>query len=96
MAQKIGLFIKGTTKKSATRAAQRHGVPVRNCKMNPRGDGVLCDAPCSSKSSVVKWYTEKANRVKPGRGFVPGTLLFYGGCPSGGGLSGARKRRRKR
>lgn len=77
----IRLFIKGTKK-----AAQRSAHPAGSTH---------CETACANQTRVVKWYTEKGNIVRGGRGYMQGTLLFYGGCPSGS-LGGARKRRRKR
>lgn len=105
----VGLFIKGTVK-NAKRAAARRGIPVRDCKATPRGDGVMCHAPCSHSqvmNKVIHWYTEREGRapMKAGRGYAPGTLLFHGACPyvshfSNSGLikkslSGSKKRRRR-
>lgn len=80
------LFIKGN-RKNATRAAARRGITLRNCKLNPRGDGAICDAPESARVAVMRWYSERGNIVKSRRGYAPGSLLFF---------SGARTRRRRR
>jgi hypothetical protein len=72
--------VKGT-KKNATRAAQRYGIALRNCKKLSRGREVACDAPCNKWRAIGKWYMEKTPRGgRPGRGNPPGTLLFYSGC----------------
>lgn len=80
------LFIKGN-RKNATRSAARHGVPVRNCKLNPKGDGTFCDAPETARPAVMRWYGEKGSRIKSRRGYVPGALLFF---------AGTRRARRRR
>lgn len=79
------LFIKGN-RKNATRAAARHGVPVRNCKLNPKGDASFCDAPESARTAVMRWYGS-TGIIRSRRGFAPGSLLFF---------SGARRGRRRR
>lgn len=79
------LFIKGN-RKNATRSAARHGVPVRNCKLNPKGDATFCDAPEGARVAVMRWYGERGH-VKSKRGYTPGSLLFF---------AGARVRRRRR
>lgn len=101
----VSLIIKGP-KKSATRAAARHGIPTTSCR-EVSGD-VQCYAPCSStvEKKVTRWYHTRS-RVKAGRGHPPGTLLYYtGSCVRAdykigdprktGSLSGARSRRRRR
>lgn len=89
----ISLIVKGPLK-SARRAAQRHGLSTASCHA-VSGD-VQCYAPCSTSAErkVAEWYTERS-RVKAGRGHPPGTLLYYSGSCSTGGL-GRRKRHGRR
>ena len=88
----LSLIIKGPVK-SAKRAAQRHGISTVSCR-SVSGD-VQCYAPCSSSAmhKTAAWYSERG-RSKAGRGYPPGTLLYYSGsCPTG---LGKRKRRRSK
>jgi hypothetical protein len=73
----ILLHIKGT-KKNATRAAARRGIPVKSCRKNMSGT-VNCAATCASYARIVRWFGEKSGQVRQGRGFAPGTLLYYSG-----------------
>lgn len=88
----IQLSIKGS-KKSAARAASRRGIAIKQCS-KARHNTVICKAPCRDLSKAMYWYGEHGSRTKEGRGFVPGTLLFFSnrGCE---GLGRARKRRRR-
>ena len=62
----IRVVVKGP-KKTATRAATRRGIPVRNC--SSQKNGTYCDVPCRHDVAVAHWYSEA--------GRSPGTLLFY-------------------
>ena len=87
------LHIHGSSK-SAKREAARRGIPLFNCHTGQRDD-VSCHAPCKPgvTNRIVEWYGERAH-AKAGRGFPPGTLLYYSGaCPRG--LGRARRRRRR-
>lgn len=86
------LVIKGG-KKNATREAARHGVTVRSCRTT-KHDTTLCDAPCAQWREVGEWFREHRTQ-RAGRGFSPGSLLFYAGCDAKD-LRGARRRRRRR
>jgi hypothetical protein len=70
----LRLTIKGN-KKNATRAASRRRISVRNC--STKKGTTYCDTPCSKWRAVAEWYGEKTTGAKRGRGFVPGTLLFF-------------------
>jgi hypothetical protein len=83
----VRLFIKGN-RKNATRAATRRGITVRNCKLNPRGDGTFCDAPEGARTAIMRWYGE-TGIIKSRRGYAPGSLIFFSGAH-------ARRRRRRR
>lgn len=87
----LSLIIKGPTK-NAKRAAQRHGISTVSCR-DVSGD-VQCYAPCGGKAEhkTAEWFAERG-RTKAGRGYPPGTLLYYSGsCPTG---LGKRKRKRR-
>lgn len=91
------LMIKGSPK-NAKRAAARRGIPVRNChalattaasRARDRGrarNDTVCDAPESARVRVMHWLAERGV-LKEGRGYAPGSLLFF---------NGARRRRGKR
>jgi hypothetical protein len=100
----VSLIVKGP-KKSATRAAARHGIPTASCRTV--GGDVQCYAPCtpSTEAKVTKWYHTRS-RVKAGRGHPPGTLLYYSGScvrrdykindpRKTGSIGGARRRKRR-
>ncbi|HEV3059684.1 MAG TPA: hypothetical protein VGY48_15645 [Vicinamibacterales bacterium] len=80
------LFIKGSAA-NAKRAAARRGIPVRDCFLTKKGDAAFCDAPESARPKVMEWYREKGSVVQAGRGYTPGSLLFF---------AGARRRKRSR
>lgn len=98
----ISLIVKGP-KKSATRAAARHGLPTASCRTV--GGDVQCYVPCSptAERKVTHWYHARS-QAKAGRGHPPGTLLYYSGScvrsdykihdPRKAGIN-ARRRRRK-
>lgn len=93
----IRLVVKGP-KKSAQRAAARRKLPVR-CKKGDTGQpgSVICDAPCSvNRRALYTWYGEKA-ATRVGRGFPPGTLLYFTeNCNMVvSQVAGARHRRKK-
>lgn len=94
----IRLSIKGP-KKSATRAASRRGLTLKNCStLHPKFGSLLCDVPCTKDVEVFRWFAEKGH-MKTGRGATPGTLLFFStkSCKRKSSLSGSKaKRRRKR
>ena len=82
------LFIKGPVK-NARREAARRGIAVRNCKQAPRGEAVCetsDDVP--NKVRVMQWFAVTDVNV-PGRGYPPGSLLFFNGARRG------RRRRRR-
>ncbi len=70
----IRLSIKGPLK-SAKRAASRNRVSVRNCHKLKSGR-VVCDVPCRQEVAVARWFGKKGT-IRPGRGYPPGTLVFY-------------------
>jgi hypothetical protein len=72
----IRLSIKGT-KRAATKAAKRRGIPVKACSTNRKRDITFCDTPCNKYMAVAKWYGEPAGEPIPGRGFKAGTLVFF-------------------
>lgn len=75
--QHLSLIVKGPVR-NARRAAHRHGVVVKDCR-SVSGD-VQCYVKCSAaaQNATGRWYAER-NRSKAGRGFPPGTLLYYSG-----------------
>ena len=92
------LVIKGPLK-SAKRAAHRHGITVRACKIASRSpttgsETIVCDAVCtpSTNRAVAFWYGER-EYLKERRGYPPGTLTFHGAFCAG--TRGLRGRRRK-
>lgn len=104
MKQHLSLIVKGS-KKNATRAAARRGIPTASCRLvgggsslraQQYGGDVQCYVPCRRgvTERVTGWYGERGTR-RNGRGFAPGTLTYFSGsCPSG--LAGSSRRRRKR
>jgi hypothetical protein len=94
----ISLIIKGP-RKSATRAAQRHGLNLSSCRDvgSRAGAGeAQCYTPCtpSTNKKIVEWFSERS-RLKAARGFPPGTLLYHGAfCETKNLGKRAHKRRR--
>lgn len=86
------LVIKGSPK-NAKREASRHGIPLRNCRVtkldNERTPTTMCDAPDSARTRVAQWFNVSGT-IQSGRGYAPGSLLFFNGA------RGRRKRRRRR
>jgi Cys-tRNA synthase (O-phospho-L-seryl-tRNA:Cys-tRNA synthase) len=91
----VSLIIKGP-KKSAKRAASRHGVPMASCVSH--GQDVQCFVACtpSTRDRLDKWYGKgPRNRSTQRTWSAPGTLLYVGGsCLSALGARSRRKRRR--
>jgi len=82
----LNLIIKGQPK-SAKRAAARRGIPVKNCRaINARE--TACAAPAHAHARVAAWLD--TGSVREGRGYEPGTLLYFNGARGRG-----RKRRRR-
>lgn len=78
----IHLVIKGN-KKAATREAHRRGIAVKNCKYRKGGftkgdvdSTTTCVASNVHEKKIAKWMGARGTK-KRGRGFAPGTLLFY-------------------
>lgn len=90
----ITVAVKGP-RKSAKRAAARHGVSITKC-MPVSGRQVVCQAPCSARLRLIAWLSAHGH-MKKGRGSTPGTLLHYNAnCGYGDDLRGPRRRRRRR
>jgi hypothetical protein len=86
------LFVKGSTK-VARNAAHKHNVSGAHCEALKPGE-TKCAVPCDHEAAVARWYAAPS-KTKTGRGYPPGTLLFYSSqCDAG--MAGSRKRRRKR
>lgn len=81
-------------KKSAKRAAARHGVPTASCY--EQGKDVQCYVPCTPSTSdrLDRWYGKgPKNRSTTRTWAAPGTLLYVGRCPAPS-LSGTRRKRK--
>jgi hypothetical protein len=87
----ISVIAKGPAK-NVKRAASRHGVTMSACRAV--GGDVQCYTSCSAEPGIAEWFSERG-RVKQGRGFAPGTLLYYSGS-CGGRELGKRSKRSKR
>jgi hypothetical protein len=76
----LQLIIKGN-KRSAGRAAARRGVPVQ-CRAQANRGEIICVAPCHAEGKVYRWFDTPRDVIKKGRGFPPGTLLWFNrrGC----------------
>lgn len=90
----IFLSVKGPVK-SAQRAASRHGLNAQCREGNRKFGTVQCKASCVAYGKVVRWYGDR-EKSKKGRGFPPGALLYYTSDGCGTGLSGAKRKKRRR
>jgi hypothetical protein len=79
--------------KNVQRAAARYDVPVSDCRAI--GGDVQCHTLCSAEANMAEWFSARG-RVKQGRGFPPGTLLYYSGKCGTRELGTRRSRKRTR
>ena len=70
----IHVVIKGEPK-NAKREAQRRGIVLRDCK-KAKDEITRCIASSVHEKKLAKWMGAQTTKKK-GRGFSPGTLLFY-------------------
>lgn len=91
------LLVIAGPKKSALRAASRHGIPARFAKRLAPNE-TIATTSCKMHRKVGQWFGPKGETIKPGRGYPPGTLLWYNsrGCDSVGELGRARRKPRRR
>ena len=88
----VSLIAKGPIK-NVQRAAGRHGVNVNSCRAV--GRDVQCYTSCKTEPAVMQWFQDRG-RVKVGRGFPPGTLLYYSGHCGGRDLGRRRGKKRRK
>jgi hypothetical protein len=92
----LRLLIKGSPA-NARREASRRGIPLKNVKKHPRFNEVYADASCKALTKAMIWHGDTPHKPKSGRGFPPGSLVYFNaaGCRSGE-MGGASRRRRRR
>ena len=95
MNKTIGLVIKGT-KKSAQRAAARHGISTTSCR--DTGGDIMCYAKCSSSmdAKANAWFKaskRRGARPKPGDLVYLSSCEFASGSIKNAGLVGKRSLR---
>jgi len=89
----IKIIAKGPVK-NVQRSAHRRGISLKSCRASKeRFSQVYCAAPCSKGNQVRRWFGDAMELAKGGRGYPPGTLLFFN--ESCGALEGARKRKKR-
>lgn len=71
----IRLIIKGT-RRQALQAARERGIDITPKPTRIKGETVAT-AGVEDYPSVALWFAEPIE-AKPGEGFPPGSLLFYG------------------
>ena len=68
------LVVKGN-KRSAGREAARRGISAK-CRAKVNRGEIVCVVPCHAAAKVHRWF-EQGGVSKKGRGYPPGTLLWF-------------------